>query len=121
MASEGYTVLAIPVTDQVLAFVLNGLATLLLAAFAYFARRAWQKLSETFTKMEHLDKCMDRTREVINEHLDEARGRDQRIRELQAEASEERQARVALEHYIKGVFNLPIDAPLTEIKPEART
>lgn len=107
--------MALSTSDPVIGYILNVSGTLLLAALVWFARLAFKKLVAVFEKVEHLDECMDRTQETINRHLEQADARDVKIAALERELSNERQQRTNIEAYIRGLNNMPIDAPLTAI------
>lgn len=88
--------------QPVLGYILNGAATLLLALMAYMARLLLRHAVATYDKVEHLDNCMDKTQDIIREHLDEATRRDERLSAVEKDLI-----------YIKGRLGLPIEAPLT--------
>lgn len=110
------TVLQASAVDQIVAFAINGLATLLLLALTAFARTAVKTLKSAHDKLDHLDECMDgvkkeaqEDREAYRRHRAEAEERDKHIALLEKNYA-------GLEGWVKGRAGLAIDTPITEIR-----
>jgi hypothetical protein len=108
-------------SDGLLQTIANGLASLMLTALVGLCFFSFKAIRAVLRRIDHLDKCLDDVKKRQEAEYDETvifrTGVMADQRASQAHVTQLEKDYAGVTGYLKGVFNLKIDAALEEITP----